>query len=273
MDTDRLKSKAGWVRYQVLEMITSAGHGHIGGSLSAVEILVALYQGELLHHDPRQPEMELRDRFIMSKGHAAEVLYAVLADEGFFDVELLQTYGKPGSRLGGHVDHHLPGIEVSTGSLGHGLGLAAGLALAAKLDNKEFLSVALMGDGECYEGSVWESAMFGAHHRLGRLVAIVDRNRQITLDYTEAANQLEPFADKWRAFGWEVIELDGHAFEEICQAWGHVREHTTNKPVVLIANTIKGKGISFMEGDLNWHHNVPKGEQMEIAARELASDV
>ena len=272
LNVTELQAKASWVRQQVLEMITSAGHGHIGGSLSAVEILVALYQGGLLSHDPRQPDWEQRDRFIMSKGHAAEVLYAVLADEGFFDVELLQTYGKSGSRLGGHVDHHLPGIEVSTGSLGHGLGLAAGLALAAKLDNKDFLAVALMGDGECYEGSVWESAMFGAHHQLGRLVAIIDRNQQITLDYTEAANQLEPFTDKWKAFGWDVIELDGHSFEEISQAWSRVREHTTNIPVVLIANTIKGKGISFMEGDLHWHHNVPKGEQLEVAIRELATD-
>jgi transketolase len=170
------------------------------------------------------------------------------------------------------VDHHLPGIEVSTGSLGHGLGIAAGLALAAKLDGKDFLCVALLGDGECYEGSVWESAMFGAHHQLDKLVAIVDRNRQITLDYTETVNRLDPLPGKWESFGWETIELDGHSFDNIYHAWESVRKRRSNRPIVLIANTIKGKGVSFMEGSLHWHHNVLKGEQLEVARKELTID-
>ena len=272
MNVAEAQSRAHWVRHQILEMVSGAGRGHIGGSLSATDILVALYYGRLLRYDPRRPEWERRDRFIMSKGHAAEALYAVLAGVGFFDVELLRTYGEPGSALGGHVDHHLPGIDVSTGSLGHGLGMAAGLALAAKLDGKDYLSVALMGDGECYEGSVWESAMFAAHHGLDNLVAIVDRNRQITLDFTEDANHLEPFSQKWQSFGWEAFELDGHSFEEILAAWTHVRQRGSKQPMVLIANTTKGKGLSFMEGQLKWHHSVPQGEQLEIAKKELAVD-
>lgn len=272
MDDSVLKTKARWVRRQVLEMITGAGHGHIGGSFSAVEILVALYQGGLLSCNPRRPDWESRDRFVMSKGHSSEALYAVLADAGFFDVAVLDTYGAPGSILGGHVDHHLPGIEISTGSLGHGLGIAAGLALAARMDGEDFLSVALLGDGECYEGSVWESVMFAAQHRLDKLVAIVDRNRQITLEYTETVNRLEPFAAKWESFGWDVLELDGHSFEAISKGWQEIRARESGRPIALIANTVKGKGISFMAQSLDWHHNVPKGEQLEVARRELAAD-
>ena len=273
MDVAESEVRARWVRHEVLEMIAGARRGHIGGSFSSTDILVALYHGGLLRFDSSNPEWELRDRFIMSKGHSAEALYAVLAGVGFFDIEVLRTYGESGSILGGHVDHSLPGIEVSTGSLGHGLGIAAGLALAAKLDRKDYLSVALLGDGECYEGSIWESAMFGAHQGLGKLVAIIDRNRQITLDYTEDVNRLDPLPQKWEAFGWEVIELDGHAFEDIFRAWEHVRARQSERPIALIANTIKGKGVSFLEGDLAWHHNVPSGEQLEIARRELEIDV
>lgn len=272
MDTAELQATARRIRHQVLEMIAGAGRGHIGGSFSATDTLVALYQGGLLRVDPDNPEWDQRDRFIMSKGHSAEALYAVLADVGFFDAEVLQSYGKSGSMLGGHVDHHIPGIDISTGSLGHGLGIAAGLALAAKMDGKDYLCVAMLGDGECYEGAVWEAAMFGAHRQLDNLVAIVDRNGQITLDYTETINRQEPFRKKWEAFGWKVLELDGHSFDEIADSWNHVRERRENRPIVLIANTVKGKGVSFMEGSLNWHHNVPKGEQLEIARMELAID-
>ena len=273
MEVAQAQEKARLVRYRVLEMISAAGHGHIGGSFSATDILVALYHGQLLNFRPHQPQWEKRDRFIMSKGHSSEALYAVLADVGFFDTEILQTYGDSGSILGGHPDHFIPGIEVSTGSLGHGLGIAAGLALAAKLDGKEFRCVVLLGDGECYEGSVWESAMFGAHHKLDKLVAIVDRNGQITLDMTEDINRQEPFAQKWQAFGWETIEFDGHSFPELFAAWNHVLRRRSYKPIVLIANTTKGKGVSFMEGTPLWHHNVPKGEQLAIAQEELALDL
>ena len=249
------------------ELVSGAGRGHIGGSFSATDILVSLYHGKLLRYDPLNPKWLQRDRFIMSKGHCSEALYAVLADVGFFDAAILKTYGKPGTVLGGHVDHYLPGIDVSTGSLGHGLGVAAGLALAAKLNHEDFLSVALLGDGECNEGSVWESGIFGVQMKLGNLAIIVDRNRQMTLDYTEA---LDPLPDKWRAFGWEVLELDGHSFNDIFRCWDYVRQRQSSKPIVLIANTTKGKGVSFMEGQLTWHHNVPKGEDLEVAKKELA---
>ena len=247
-------------------MIAGAGRGHIGGSFSATDILVALYQGRLLRYDPLNSDWEQRDRFIMSKGHSTEALYAVLSDVGFFDTKVLGTYGTPGSVLGGHVDHHLPGIDVSTGSLGHGLGVASGLALAAKLDSRDFLSVTLLGDGECYEGSIWEAAIFAVSLRLGNLVAIVDYNRQITLEKTE---KLAPFRQKWESFGWETLEIDGHSFEEISRAWEHIRQRCSDKPVVLIAHTIKGKGVSFMEGNFRWHHNVPKGKDLDLARQEL----
>lgn len=273
MNVEDLESKSRWVRHQVLEMISRAGRGHIGGSLSATDILVALYHGGLLNYDVANPNSEERDRFIMSKGHSSEALYAVLADAGFFNAETLGTYGQADSVLGGHPDRFLPGIDVSTGSLGHGLGIGAGLALSAKLDGKEFLSVVMMGDGECYEGSVWESAMFAAHHQLNNLVAIIDRNHAISLDDTESVNGFEPFAQKWESFGWEALELDGHSFAEIDECWKHVRSRGSQRPIVLIAQTTKAKGISFMEGTFAWHHNVPRGEQLDLARKELAVDL
>ena len=269
METSELKGKARWVRRQVLEMIVSARKGHLGGSLSCADILVALYHGGILRFDAKRPGWTDRDRLIFSKGHSAEALYAVLADLAFFSIEGLETYGKPGTMLGGHVDNLIPGIEVSTGSLGHGLGIGAGIALFAKIDRKDFLTFVLLGDGECYEGSVWEAAMFASHHHLSNLIAIVDRNKQITLDYTEDCNQLEPFAGKWKSFGWDVITIDGHSFDELLGTFKSVRGRKSNQPLVVIANTVKGKGISFMEGNLYWHHNVPTGEQVEIARKDL----
>ena len=254
----------------MLEMIVSAGHGHVGGSLSCTDILVSLYHGAGLRFDHQNPEWDERDRLIFSKGHSVEALYAVLADVGFFEVEELASYGRSGSRLGGHADGAVPGVEVSTGSLGHGLGIGAGLALAAKLDRRDHMTVVIMGDGECYEGSVWEAAMFASHQKLNNLVAVVDRNGQITLDYTEECNQLEPFADKWAAFGWETCVVNGHSFEELSNAFQHMKDRRSQRPLVVIANTIKARGISGMEGDLNWHHNVPSGELLDAARRELA---
>jgi transketolase len=273
MNVEDLESKSRWVRHQVLEMISRAGRGHIGGSLSATDILVALYQGKLLNYDAGHPQWDDRDRFIMSKGHSSEALYATLAGAGFFNAETLETYGQADSILGGHPDHYIPGVDVSTGSLGHGLGIGAGLALSAKLDGKGFLSVVMLGDGECYEGSVWESAMFAAHHKLNNLVAIVDRNHAITLGDTESVNGLEPFAQKWESFGWEALELDGHSFAEIQECWKHVQRRGRQQPKVLIAQTKKAKGISFMEGTLNWHNNVPRGEQLDLARKELVDDL
>ena len=269
IDQKQLTGRAAWVRSRVFEMIVGAGKGHIGGSMSCTDILVALYHGGGLRFDAANPEWDGRDRFIFSKGHSAEAVYAVLADVGFFEAEQLGTYGQPGTKLGGHVDMSIPGIEVSTGSLGHGLGIGAGLALAAKLDSEDHLCVVLLGDGECYEGSVWEAAMFASHHRLNNLVAIVDRNGQITLDRTEDANRLEPFADKWEAFGWEVHNVDGHSFDSLLDVFQKMRSRVSERPMVIVAKTVKGKGISYMEGDLNWHHNVPKGELLDLARAEL----
>lgn len=270
MNAGELKACARQVRREVLEMIVGANKGHIGGDFSCADILVALYQGGILRVDPRQPQAKNRDRFIFSKGHSAEVLYAVLAHAGFFPVETLKTYGQGGSLLGGHVDNTIPGIEVSTGSLGHGLGIGAGVALSAKMDRQEYLTVVLLGDGECYEGSVWEAAQFAAHHALQNLIAIVDRNQQITLDNTETCNRLEPFADKWKAFGWEVVSVDGHSHEELLAVFKNARKRTGSKPLVIIARTLKGKGVSYMEKEVGWHHNVPKGEKLDLARKELA---
>jgi len=265
-----LECKAAWVRAQILEMIAAAGKGHIGGSLSCTDILVALYQGGVMHYSPRNPHWAGRDRFILSKGHAVEALYAVLTQAGFLTAATLKGYGTDGSQLGGHPDRSIPGVDVSTGSLGQGLGVGAGLALAAGRLQQSHLTFVLLGDGECYEGSVWEGAQFAAHHKLCNLVAIVDRNHQITMDDTEDCNAFEPFADKWRAFGWEVREVDGHSFSALLSAFKDVRKRTCNRPLVLIARTRKGRGVSFMEKTVGWHHRVPKGVQLEQARREIS---
>lgn len=264
-----LQHKANLIRNQILEMIVSAGKGHIGGAFSCTDILTALYYGDILRVDPAHPHWAERDRFILSKGHAAAALYAVLSDLGFFASAELRQYGQPGCMLGGHPDKRIPGVEADTGSLGHGLGLAAGLAFSAKLDRKDFLTVALLGDGECCEGSVWEAAMFAAHHQLRGLVAILDQNGQCVTDYLQDCTALQPLDQKWQAFGWDVRVIDGHSFEALLEALKGLRQRQSAKPLMIVAHTVKGKGVSFMEGVLDWHHNVPKGAQIEIARKEL----
>lgn len=264
-----LTRSAAWVRREVLEMIARSGAGHIGGSLSCTDILVTLYQGGVLHTNPAIPDWPGRDRFIQSKGHAVEALWATLALSGFIPPETLLTYGSDGTCLGGHPDRGVPGVEASTGSLGHGLGIGSGLALATRHQQQDALTFVLLGDGECYEGSVWEAAQFAAHHQLGNLIAIVDRNRQITLDDTEVCNRFEPFADKWRAFGWETRDVDGHSFPALLGALSSLRTPARSQPLAIIAHTLKGKGISFMETSVGWHHRVPKGDQLAQARREL----
>lgn len=271
MNVDELSRKANWVRNQILEMIVSANKGHIGGALSCTDILVTLYYGGILRFDPDNPHWSERDRFILSKGHSCTALYAILADLGFFAVSELNSFCLKGSILGGHPDRSIPGIEADTGSLGHGLGIAAGLALSAKIDKKDYMTVALLGDGECQEGSVWEAAMFAAHHQLNNLVAIVDRNRQGVTDFTEDSTSLEPFAEKWRGFNWDVREVNGHSFEELLDAFQDIRSCNSSQPLVIIANTVKGKGVSFMERKIIWHHSVPTGEDLKIARQELAT--
>lgn len=266
-----LEQKARWLRQQTLEMIVAAGKGHIGGSFSCMEILVVLYYGGLLAFDPKRPHWEGRDRLIVSKGHSTLGLYPLLADLGFFPLSELSNFTGSGSRLGGHPDHHIPGIETVTGSLGHGLSIGAGIALASKLDEDNQLTVVLLGDGECQEGSVWEAALFASHHQLNNLVAIVDRNRIAATDFVDNTIRVDPLDEKWRAFGWEVITIDGHSFEAIFGALRTVRTRTSPQPLAVIANTVKGRGVSFMEDVPKWHHGVPKGELLERARQELAS--
>ena len=269
---DELSRKANWVRNQVLEMIVSAGKGHIGGAFSCVDILVALFYGDILRYDPKNAAWDERDRFILSKGHSCTALYAILADQGFFPLTELNKYGKNGSMLGGHPDKSIPGIEANTGSLGNGLGIAAGFALRGKLDKKDYVSVVLVGDGECYEGAIWEAALFASHHKLNNLIVIVDRNGQCVNDFTESCNSLDPLTDKWLSFGWDVVCVDGHSFEDLHKVLSELHLRKSPHPLAIIAETIKGKGVSFMERKLEWHHSVPKDEMLRIARNELGSN-
>lgn len=270
MNTDQLALKANWVRRQILETIVGAGKGHIGGAFSCTDILVSLFYAGILRFDPRNPAWDGRDRFVLSKGHSCVALYAILADLGFFACSELSCFCSKGGRLGAHPDRNIPGIEADTGSLGHGLAIASGLALSGKLDGKDHMTAVLMGDGECQEGSVWEAAMFAGYHRLNNLVAIVDYNRQGVTDFIQDSVGLEPFADKWAAFNWEVREVDGHSFEEVLGAFRDFHHRSSIRPLAIIAHTIKGKGVSFMELKLEWHHSVPADQDLAIARRELA---
>ncbi len=266
---DELEEKANWVRRHTLDMCLCGGSGHLVSSFSCTDILVALYYGGILRFNPANPGWEERDRFIISKGHGAIALYPILADWGFFPVDELAKFCCGNSLLGAHPDHYIPGIEVVTGSLGHGLGIAAGLALAAKMDGQAYKVIALLGDGECYEGAVWEAAMFASHHQLNNLTGIIDRNGLSVTDFTEKSLKLDPLDDKWRAFGWDTVTINGHNFKEILGALKDFRCRSSAKPLVIIANTVKGKGVSFMENNPLWHTLFPTGEQIEMARVEL----
>lgn len=268
-----LKQKANRVRSQILEGIARAGKGHIGGAFSCTDILVALYYSGILRFNPKDANWRDRDRFILSKGHSALALYTILADLGYFPMSHLLNYGQHGSMLGGHPDKNIPGVEIDSGSLGHGLGIGAGLALCAKMDKKDFMTVVLLGDGECCEGSVWEACMFASCHRLNNLTAVVDRNSICATNFVDNCVQMTPLENKWKSFGWDVRTINGHIFEDIISVFKDFRTRKSDKPLAVIANTIKGKGVSFMEGNTNWHHSVPKGEQLEAARRELESEV
>ncbi len=260
-----LEKKAQWVRRQTLELCVRGDTGHLVSSLSCTDILVALYYGGILRYDPIKPKWDVRDRFIMSKGHGGIALYPILADLGYFPEEELENYGQDGCILGGHPDSNIAGIETITGSLGHGLGIAVGMALSGKLDKKDYKVITLLGDGECYEGSIWESANFAGSHELGNLIAVIDRNGISATDFTENYKRLEPLAEKWEVFGWQVECVDGHSFEQLIYAFDVMHE----KPLVVIANTIKGKGVSFMENQPMCHSWIPRGEQLELARLEL----
>ena len=256
------------LRQDVLEMIHAAGSGHPGGSLSAVEILTALYF-DVMKVDPKNPSDPQRDRFILSKGHAAPILYAVLARKGYFDPAILPTLRSLGSPLQGHPHMHmLPGLDCSSGSLGQGLSIANGLAFAAKKQNKASRTYCLMGDGEVQEGQVWEAAMTAAHFGLDNVCAIVDNNG-VQLDGTTAEIMgVEPLGEKFRAFGWHVIDCDGHDLEALLAAFQEAAE-TKGKPTVIVAKTVKGKGVSFMENQCGWHGKAPNKEELAAALTEI----
>lgn len=259
------------IRRHGIEMTHVSQGSHIGSILSVSDIVAVLY-ADVANVNPDDPEHDDRDRIILSKGHAGAAVYAALAEKGFFDVAELLTHYADGSRLSGHVSHKgVPGVEFSTGSLGHGLSVAAGMAYAAKMDQKSHRVFVIMGDGECDEGSVWEAALVANHYDLDNLVAVVDRNRMQSLDYTVNTITLEPFADKWRAFGWNVIQVDGHDHDQLRAAFEASR--SAAGPSVIIAETVKGKGISFMENDILWHYRFPHaGVEYDSAVAELDAE-
>lgn len=262
------------IRRHGVEMTHLSGGSHLGAILSVADILAVLYS-DVLKYDIKNDKWEDRDRLILSKGHAGAALYATLAEVGFFDVSELKTHYQNGSRLSGHVSHYVPGVEFSTGSLGHGLSVATGFAYAAKKDGKNFRSFVILGDGECNEGSVWEAALFANHFRLNNLVAIVDHNHMQSLDFNENTLEIEDFASKWKSFGWNVVEINGNDHNELRDAFKKVDEYSkddNHKPTVVIANTIKGNGISFMRNDILWHYRFPhNGWEYDCAVNELHS--
>ena len=264
------KTLAWLIRRNGLEM-THISHGsHIGSVLSVAEIIAVLYSS-VLNVDPKEPKKPNRDRLILSKGHAGSAVYAALAETGFFPVEQLKTHYANGSILSGHVSHKgVPGVEVSTGALGHGLGIGVGMALGAKMDGASWRTYVVLGDGECDEGSVWESALQAAQYKLDRLIAVVDYNHMQSLSTVEDTLRLEPFEQKWKDFGWNTESVDGHDTEALKAAFDRAKENAgSRKPSVILAHTVKGKGISFMENNILWHYRTPQGEEYEAALKEL----
>lgn len=266
-----LEEKARTLRRHIIRMLAEAGSGHPGGSLSAADIVTALYF-RVLRLDPRNPAWPERDRFVLSKGHAAPALYAALAERGFFPVEDLWGLRKLSSHLQGHPDmRKTPGVEASTGSLGQGLAMANGMALAGKLDRKDYRVYALIGDGEMEEGEIWEAAMAAAHYRLDNLTVFLDYNGLQIDGPTSQVMSTEPVEEKWRSFRWNVIPIDGHDFGQILTAIEQAREHL-GQPTMIVARTIKGKGVSFMENAVGWHGNAPTREQAQKALAELGGE-
>ena len=265
MDLEMLNAKSKEIRRDILNMCIRAGTGHVTSSVSCVDILVALYHGRILNYDTANPKWDQRDRFLLSKGQASPALYTILGDVGFFDKKELDRFAQKGGMFGVHLQNNVPGVEITSGSLGHGFGIAAGIALAAKMNRDLYLTFALLGDGECYEGSVWETAMFASHHRLNNLIAIVDRNYLCATDFTENLIRLEPMEEKWASFGWDVLRIDGHSLPEIVGSLDGVRSRRSVNPLVIIADTVKGKGIDSMCFNPLLHAVAPQGEDAETA--------
>ena len=264
------KTLAWLIRRNGLEMTHLSRGSHIGSVLSVAEIIAVLY-ARVLNVDPKEPKKPDRDRLILSKGHAGSAVYAALAETGFFPVEQLKTHYANGSILSGHVSHKgVPGVEVSTGSLGHGLGVGTGMALGAKMDGAQWRTYVVLGDGECDEGSVWEAALQAAQYKLDRLIAVVDYNHMQSLATVDETLRLEPFEQKWKDFGWNAISVDGHDTDALLKAFEWAKENAgSRKPSVILAHTVKGKGISFMENNILWHYRTPQGEEYDAALKEL----
>lgn len=268
-DLDFLKKTALELRKSIIRMACKAGGSHISPSFSVAEILTVLYFGDILRYDASQPKLYGRDRFVLSKGHASAVLYAVLAKAGFFNEQILDTYCQAGTVLGGHPNmHEIPGVEASTGALGHGFSYAIGLAMAGKMDEQDYRVFAVIGDGECQEGSIWEAALFAAHHKLGRLTAILDNNKLQAMDQLDYIIRMEPFAEKWKSFGWDVTEVDGHDIKALLDVLGQA-PIVDGPPRLIVAHTVKGKGVSFMENVPLWHYRLPNEQEMKIVYQEL----
>lgn len=267
MNVEQLKEKSKWLRRELFEMVVRSKKGHIPSSYSCIEMIIALFYGGYFNHSAQNPSSPDRDRILISKGHAAMVLYPVLADLGYFPASELEKFTKPDGLLRMYGDNSIPGIESITGSLGHGFGIGTGFALRAKRDYKNFKTYVILGDGECYEGSIWEAAMFASHHELDNLIAIVDRNKLCIMDETEKCIRLESLEQKWEAFGWHTLSINAHSYEEVLSALEEVKQNKTKKPVAIIAHSIKGKGISFMENQPLWHNRMPS-ELECIQARE-----
>lgn len=264
MDYNNIATK---IRKNILEMHHISQESHVGAAFSCVDILTVLYF-KILNIDPKNPKLKNRDRFILSKGHAAAALYSILAQRGFFPEKVLKTFCLGGGLPGHTTKNCVPGIETSAGSLGHGLPIGAGMALAEKGSNKKYRIFVLMGDGECDEGSVWEAALFSSHHKLDNLTVIIDRNNLQGLGKTNEVLNLEPLKEKWTAFGWQAVEIDGHNFDEIEKTLNSI-PFKKNKPSVVICNTVKGKGVSFMEDKLEWHYKSTTEEQYNLALKDL----
>ena len=263
-DNKLLEQKAKEIRGKTLDIIYAAKKGHLGGAFSVTDILVTLFYDGVLAIDKTNPKWENRDRFILSKGHSCAPLFLILEDIGLIK---RSDFFSDGDLLG-HPISTIPYIELTTGSMGHGLSVGIGIALAAKLDKKPYQTFVIIGDGECYEGSIWESAIFAAHHKLNNLTVILDRNFQSATDFTENYNKLEPLTDKWLGFGWDVKRINGHSFDELRYVF---KSNRSEKPLIIIADTIKGKGVSFMERNVKWHHGVPNEEEYRKAKNEIGA--
>ena len=269
MNITELEEKARRIRLLALEYTVAQGKGHLGGTYSSVDILVALYFGRVLRIDPHRADWSGRDRFILSKGHACLALYAILVDLGFLSQERLDTYGKDGG-LGGQIDVSIPGVDWNTGSLGHALGVTAGMTLAARMDGQDYTAYSLLGDAEIAEGSVWEAVAFAGDQRLSNLTAIIDRNRLSVTDALEDDSIFGNFKEKIEGFGWNYERIDGHDIRIVLDTLR--RSRSSDRPTMILADTIKGKGVSFMENTLKWHHTVPSSTELDLARRELGMD-